>query len=320
MSFSVVSDGMADDVIVLTGATATGKTDLAIALAQRIGAEIISMDSRQVYAGMDIGTAKASAAQRAQVPHYGLDRVTPDQRYSAGRFAREARQWIAAIRGRGRVAMLVGGTGFFLHALTHPMFEEPPLEAERRTELHAVLEAMDCETLRRWVRRLDPDSPIALEGGGRQRLARTIEIPLLTGRSLSWWQVHAPQADRPLRAAVFVLERPADALRARIDARVHEMVSQGLADEVRGLLAAGYTEQDPGMSATGYGEFIPHVRGEYSLQRAIELTQAATRRYARRQRTWFRHQLPEDAHRLDADQPHNELLERILELWNPSGH
>ena len=320
MSFNVVSDGMADDVIVLTGATATGKTELAIALAKRIGAEIISMDSRQVYAGMDIGTAKASAAQRAQVPHYGLDRVTPDQRYSAGRFAREARQWIADIQSHGRVAMLVGGTGFFLRALTHPLFEEPPLEAERRAELHAVLGTMDSETLRRWVRRLDPDSPIAGEGGGRQRLARTIEIPLLTGRSLSWWQLHAAQAEQPIRATVFVLERPADALRTRIDARVHEMVSQGLAEEVRGLLAAGYTERDSGMSATGYAEFIPHVRGAYPLERAIELTQAATRRYARRQRTWFRHQLPEGAHRLDADQPQDELLERVLELWKPSGH
>lgn len=311
---------MADDVLVLTGATATGKTDLAIALAQRIGAEIISMDSRQVYTGMDIGTAKATAAQRAAVPHWGLDRVRPDERYSAGRFAREARAWIEAIRGRGHVPLLVGGTGFFLRALTHPMFDEPGLDARRRSALRGMLEHKDSDTLRRWVRALDPGSPIGAEGGGRQRLSRTIEISLLTGRSLSWWQENAPQQEPALQPAVFVLEKPADVLRARIDQRVHEMVRDGLVEEVRALLAAGYLEHDPGMSATGYAEFVPFVRGDASLDEAIANTQASTRRYARRQRTWFRHQLPDGSHRLDGEKTMAQLLERILELWKPSGH
>jgi tRNA dimethylallyltransferase len=311
---------MADDVLVLTGATATGKTDLAIALAGRIGAEIISMDSRQVYRGMDIGTAKATREQRSEVPHHGFDCVDPSERYSAGRFARDARQWVEEIRGRGNPVLLVGGTGFFLRALTHPLFAEPPLDPDRRRRLHDVLQRMETESLREWVRTLDPEAPVGLEGGGRQRLKRAIEIPLLSGRSLSWWQRNAAESEPPLRAAVFVLEREPAALRTRIDARVHEMVRDGLPDEVRGLMAAGYDADDPGMSATGYAEFIPHLRGEYSLERAIELTQAATRRYARRQRTWFRHQLPDNVHRLDATIPIEGLIQQVMEQWQTSGH
>ncbi|MGH7501567.1 MAG: tRNA (adenosine(37)-N6)-dimethylallyltransferase MiaA [Longimicrobiales bacterium] len=310
---------MADGVLVLTGATATGKTALAVKLAERIGAEVISMDSRQVYRGMDIGTAKPTTGERRNIPHHGFERVAPDERYSAGRFAREARCWVADIQSRSKVPLVVGGTGFFLRALTHPLFEEPPLDHDERARLRARFQDMETATLRRWVRALDAASPIAETGGGRQRLARTIEIALLTGRSLSWWQRHASEQTAPLEPTIFVLERPPEELRARIDARVIAMVEAGLVEEVRALLDAGYTERDPGMSATGYAELIPHVRGERTLDEAINQTRAATRRYARRQRTWYRHQLPPGAHRLDATGPLDELVERIVELWKPTG-
>ncbi len=310
---------MDDDVLVLTGATATGKTAAGIVLAARIGGEIISMDSRQVYRGMDIGTAKPTRAERAGIPHHGFDRVDPDERYSAGRFAREARAWIAEIRARGRTPILVGGTGFFLRALTHPFFEEPPLDRARRAALDAWLARRDTDSLRRWLRALDPGSPWADEGGGRQRLTRGIEVALLTGRPLSWWHARASLPVAPLRPRIHVLEWPAEALRRRIDARVHDMIERGLPGEVRGLLGRGYTETTPGMSATGYTELIPWARGTRTLDAAIALIQAATRRYARRQRTWFRNQLPPDAVRLDGAQPVEKLVDGMVSRWNPAG-
>jgi len=310
---------MDDGVLAVTGATATGKTAVGIALAQRIGGEVISMDSRQVYRGMDIGTAKPTLAEREGVPHYGFDRVDPDERYSAGRFAREARRWIEAIRARARVPILVGGTGFFLRALTHPFFEEPPLDPARREALRAWLAQRETVTLRRWLRELDPASRWSAEGGGRQRLLRAIEVALLSGRSLSWWHAHALDSAQPLRPRVFVLERPADVLRRRIDVRVHDMIRSGLPDEVRGLLARRYTADDPGMSATGYAELVAWMNGQSTFEEAVTLTQAATRRYARRQRTWFRHQLPEDTIRLDAEQPVTKLVDEIVHQWNRTG-
>ena len=299
--------------LVVTGATATGKTALAIEVARRIGGSVISMDSRQVYRGMDIGTAKPSVAERRGVPHYGFDVVGPDERYSAGRFARDARRWIADIRAAGRVPILAGGTGFFLRALTDPLFEEPPMRTDRREALKAWLSALPNAELARWAERLDPTQ--AARGGGRQRQARAIEVALLTGRPLSGWQRAAPARQPRLDARVFVLDLSRDKLVRRVDARVHDMVAAGLVAEVDTLLRSGHGPDDPGMNATGYIELIPHLAGKTTLEAAVERIQAATRRYARRQRTWLRHQLPADAVRLDAARPTGELAGAVVESW-----
>lgn len=307
---------MARDALVITGPTASGKTALSIEVARRIGAEIISMDSRQVYRGMDIGTAKVTPEERGEIPHFGLDLVDPDERYSAGRFARDAHRWIREIRGRGHVPLLVGGTGFFLRALTDPLFQEPDLPVERRERLKKYLDSQSDETLMRWLEILDPESAATLRAqGGRQRIARALEVALLTGRTLPWWQRHAPPQMMPIHPLVFVLDLPREQLYQRINARVHDMIDAGLVDEVRGLLEHGYDLGDPGMNATGYVEMIPYLRGEYSLDDAIDAIQRATRRYARRQLTWFRHQLPPDAVWLDATRPRHELADTIAEMW-----
>lgn len=307
---------MARDALVITGPTASGKTALSIEVARRIGAEIISMDSRQVYRGMDIGTAKVTPEERGEIPHFGLDLVDPDERYSAGRFARDAHRWIREIRGRGHVPLLVGGTGFFLRALTDPLFQEPDLPVERRERLKKYLDSQSDETLMRWLEILDPESAATLRAqGGRQRIARALEVALLTGRTLPWWQRHAPPQMTPIHPLVFVLDLPREQLYQRINARVHDMIDAGLVDEVRGLLEHGYDLGDPGMNATGYVEMIPYLRGEYSLDDAIDAIQRATRRYARRQLTWFRHQLPPDAVWLDATRPRHELADTIAEMW-----
>ncbi len=304
------------DALVITGPTATGKTGLSIRVAERVGGEIVSMDSRQVYRGMDIGTAKVSAGEAGGIAHHGLDLVEPDQRYSAGAFARDARRWIRQIRAAGHVPVLVGGTGFFLRALTHPLFHEPVLEPERRERLKGWLREKPEELLRAWLRVLDAPSAAALEaGGGRQRVARALEVALLTGRPLSWWHAHAPAEQSPLSLRVFVLDLPREDLYRRINARVLAMLEAGLEREVRGLLERGLDESAPGLSATGYTELLPYLRGETSLEEAVDAVQRATRRYARRQLTWLRNQLPPDALWLDGLRPVDELADQIARRW-----
>lgn len=304
---------MASDALVITGPTATGKTAVAVAVARRIDGEIISMDSRQVYRGMNIGTAKPTVEERGGVPHHGFDLVDPGERFNAGRFAERARTWLREIRGRGRVPILAGGTGFFLRALTHPLFEEPPLEPDAKEAWKRYLAAVPDERLRRWAALLDP--AVAARTGDRQRLARAIEIAVLTGRPLTWWQQAAIPAHPAIDPVIIVLDLPRDLLVRRIEDRVDEMVRQGLLEEVRRLVATGLDETAPGLDATGYIELVPHLRGERSLEEALDMVKAATRRYARRQRTWLRHQLPPGAHVLDARAPVDELAETIERKW-----
>jgi tRNA dimethylallyltransferase len=306
---------MASAALVIAGPTASGKTALALAVAQRLDGEIISMDSRQVYRGMDIGTAKATPAQRARVPHHGLDLVEPDERYNAGRFAADARRWLAEIRARGRVPILAGGTGFFLRALTHPLFAEPHLPAAPRRALEAHLAALPDDELLRWLAALDPATAGSLRtAGGRQRRLRALEVALLTGRPLSWWHAHAPAAEPPLAPLVFLLDLPRPELFRRIDERVGAMAAAGLVPEVQGLLRR-FGAAAPGMSGTGYRELVPYLRGELDLDTALDDVRRATRRYARRQQTWFRHQLPGEAIRLDAAQPVSRLADVVVRRW-----
>lgn len=312
MSSSDGSDAMDRDVLVLTGATTTGKSALSIEVARRVGAEIISMDSRQVYRGMDIGTAKLSVSERAGVPHHGLDLVDPDQRYSAGHFARDAWRWIAGIRRRGRPVLLVGGTGFFLRALTHPFFREPELPEDRRLALARYLAHVPEENLQRWAASLETEGQLPID---RQRLSRIIEVGTLSGYSLGWWHRNAPPVHRPLDAPIVVLEMPRPLLRERIDNRALDMVRHGLLDEVRGLRDSGCDRTAPAMNATGYREMIDHLENRVTLENAIASMQLATRHYARRQTTWFRHQLPSGAVRLDGTRPLDELADTVERVF-----
>lgn len=304
--------------LALTGPTTSGKTELSLALARRLRGEIISMDSRQVYRGMDIGTDKVSPEERAGIPHFGLDLVNPDHRYSAGRFGRDARRWIREIRERGHLPLLVGGTGFFLRAVLTPLFQEPEMDRDDRRALQAALETLDREELARWVRVLDPErAPLAVEGGP-QRMIRTLEVALLTGRPLSHWH-RVAEAEHPgIPCLVVVLHLDREELDRRIDARVDRMVERGFLQEVQELLDAGYSPDDPGMSGTGYREVAAHLRGELSLAEALERMRIQTRQYARRQMTWFRTQLPDAVVDLQADRPLEEKVEVIADAWRRS--
>ncbi|HSG48465.1 MAG TPA: tRNA (adenosine(37)-N6)-dimethylallyltransferase MiaA [Longimicrobiales bacterium] len=306
---------MKPHALALVGPTTTGKTDLSLEVARRLRGEIISMDSRQVYRGMDIGTDKVTPEARQGIPHFGLDLVEADRRYSAGRFARDARRWIREIRSRGHLPLLVGGTGFFLRAVLTPMFREPAMDERRLERLRGRLAALGTEEMARWVRALDPHRAELAIQGGRHRLSRTLEIPLLTGRALSWWHREGRAEAPGVPCMVVILELPREELDRRIDARVSRMVERGFVDEVRELLAAGYTAEDPGMTGTGYREVAAALQGRLSMEEALERMRLQTRQYARRQMTWFRNQSPPDAIRLDATLPLEARVESVVSAW-----
>ena len=301
--------------IALTGPTTSGKTQLSCALARILEVEIISMDSRQVYKGMDIGTDKVLDDVREQVPHHALDLVHPDERYSAGQFARDARDWIKEIIKRDRVPVLAGGTGFFLKAITEPVFSEPPLDSARLKKIRRYLSALDYRVLARWVEKLDPERASLAIDGGPQRMSRTIEVALLTGKPLSSWYRESPSDVAALTGLIIQLELPREEIDRRINDRVTYMVERGLVSEVRSLLEAGYTFDDPGMTATGYREIAHYLEGGQTLEEAMEEIRRNTRRYARRQLTWFRNQLPPSVCMIDATASIDVQATAVLDAW-----
>ena len=306
--------GRGREAIVITGPTGSGKTESAVEVAERLDGEIVSADSRQVYRYLDVGTAKPGASLRDRVPHHGLDLLDPRERYSAGRFARDARDWISGIVGRGRVPVIVGGTGLFIRALLAPLGPEPEFDADRRERLRQLLSDWPTEKLRRWLERLDPPRASQLENeGGPQRLARSLEVVLLSGRRHSWWLDQPPET-APLAALIVCLRLRREELYRRIDARFDAMMAAGLLDEVRDLLAR-FPERSPGLKSVGYVELISHLRGECTLTEAVETAKRNTRQFARRQLTWFRHQLPADTVWMDAADRREDLIERIVALW-----
>jgi tRNA dimethylallyltransferase len=294
-------------VRILVGPTAVGKTAVTEALAAHWPLAVISADSRQVYRGLDIGTAKPTAELRARVPHYGLDLVEPGQRYSAGRFAADAVGWLAGI-GADRMPLVVGGTGFYVRALVDGLFHEPPMDPERRERLRAAL--ADLPTVAAWAVRLDA----GYTGGGRQRAARAIEVALLSGRPLSWWQAHA-RAHGVITPWYVRLTVPRAVLRQRITERADAMLAAGLVAEVQALLGRGIAPDAPGLDGVGYREVVQALLGRHDRDRLFDAIVSATTRYAKRQETWFRHQLEGDVLTLDATRPASELAAEIVARW-----
>ncbi len=301
--------------LAIVGPTASGKTGLAIEVARALDGEIVSLDSRQAYRGFGVGTAAPSAEERARVPHHGVGFLEPDETLGAGRFARLAHAWIHEIEARGRVPILAGGTGLFLRALTHPMFREPRGDPAARRRLVERLEWLETAELRRWAERLDPLLAGRSEPLDRQRALRTVELTLRTGRPLGWWMRHGEPERDPLAVSVFLIEPEASALRSRIRARAHAMLESGAWEaEVRILIDRGL-ESSRAFDALGYAEVARLVRGRIDRAETLERIVASTWAYARRQRTWFRHQLPAGAVRLDASEPVEQLARRVVAGW-----
>ena len=305
--------------LVVVGPTAAGKTALAEALADRVPITVISADARQVYCGLDIGTAKPDARVRSRVPHLGLDLIRVGERYSAGRFAADAARWTREIRASGRTPVVVGGTGFYIRALGDGLFHEPELDPVRREALREWTSDLEVAELARWAGRLDP----RFGGGGRQRAARVIEVALLTGHPLSHWQRVARESGG-IRPWYIQLTLPRDVLHRRIAERVDRMLAAGLVDEVRRVLRAGAAPDAPGLDAVGYREVIAAEQGALGWDEVRDAIVIATRQYAKRQETWFRNQLPgasgqkseTTVWRIDATLPPAELAQLVVRKWN----
>ncbi len=275
-------------------------------LAERRPSTLISADSRQIYRGFDIGTAKPSAAEQASVPHRGVDVVNPTERYSAAAWASAANEWIVEALRERRAPLVVGGTGLYLRALFEGLFEEPPLDAEARAALASVTESFSVDELRRWVDVLDP----ARARLGRTQLLRAIEIALLTGHRVS--ELHRERARSTVWRPHYLLVDPGAALAGRIAARIDDMLDHGWPDEVRRLMQT-IPADAPAWNATGYDVVRSYVRGELTRDVARDAILIQTRQYAKRQRTWFRNQLPADrVTRLD---PLAADWQRTAERW-----
>jgi len=265
-----------------------GKTALALALARDWPIEVVSVDSRQVYRRMDIGTAKPTPAERRRLPHHLLDVVEPDEPYDAARFARDAAAAIADIRARGRWPLLVGGTGLYLRALLDGLSSLPPADLAVRRRLRAEAAATGAEALHRRLAAVDPATAARLHPRDLVRIVRALEIAEVTGEPPS-----ALRGRRRVTAGVRFarltvgLTMARDRLYARLDARVGRMLAEGLLEEVEALLAAGFGPELPAMQTIGYRHLIPAVRDRSRLPEAVRAMQRDTRRYAKRQWTWF---------------------------------
>ena len=271
----------------IAGATAVGKSDVTLLLAERLGAEIISVDSMQVYRGLDIGTAKPSMEDRKRVPHHLIDVVELNESFDAAQFAARARRVCAEIQARGRIPLLCGGTGLYFKAFLEGLGEAPPPDAV----LRAQLEGMPLAELLSKLEMRDPVSFQAIDRKNRRRVLRALEVCCLTGRPFSTQRAPWPkEPDHGARRRFFGLERsPAD-LQMRIDARVDRVFARGLVSETEQLLERGLEQNRTAMQAIGYRQVVEYLRGERSLPETIDLVKIRTRQFAKRQRTWFKHQ------------------------------
>ncbi len=272
---------------VLVGSTGVGKTAAGIELARRIGAEIISADSRQVYRYMDIGTAKPTAEEQAVAPHHLIDIVDPDVRFSAGEFSRQAREVIRKLSGRRVPVLVVGGAGLYIRTLTEGIFEAPEIPRALRKQLETGYREQSTEALHRRLELVDPVSAGRIHENDRRRIERALEIHDATGTTLTAWFASPPAAG-PVSMRLIGLRRDRAALYDRINRRVVHMIESGFEEEVRGLLDRGYGDGAHAMSTFGYAELLRCVRGELDPDYAVSIIQQRSRQYAKRQLTWFR--------------------------------
>jgi tRNA dimethylallyltransferase len=271
--------------IFLAGPTAVGKSAIALALAEKIGGEIISVDSMQAYRGLDIGTAKPSAAERKNIPHHLIDVCDLTETFDAAQFIRLAQKAVAEIQSRGRTPVFCGGTGLYFKAYRDGLGEAPPSDEKLRAEL----EAASFESLLNELRERDPEAYEKIDKQNPRRVIRAVEVIRLTGKKFSEQRAEwKAESGKRKAERFFCFTRPAEDLHARINRRVDEMFSRGLVDETRELLKHGLAENKFAMQAIGYRQVVEHLRGERSLAETIELVKIKTRQFAKRQLTWFR--------------------------------
>jgi len=289
-------------VRVICGPTAAGKSAIAGTLALEYGATIISADSRQIYRGFDIGTAKPDWSEQKAIQHLGIDIAEPTERFSASTWATMAINWIEDVTSRDSTPLIVGGTGFYIRALFDPLFAAPDLDQGKRELLENFLNPISLPDLRKWCAQLDPDRAHL----GRYQLIRAIEIALLTGQRIS--ALHAADESAPSFEASYLLVDPGAALGKRIEHRVNAMIDAGWEAETHSL-DGSVPENAPAWKASGYRVMRSVSRGELDLSAARERIIIETRQYAKRQRTWFRHQLGDaPVTRVNPDDPDAQAI------------
>lgn len=283
---------MKKPLIVIGGPTACGKTGFSIKLAKKIGGEIISADSMQVYRYMDIGTAKVTAEEADGVPHYLIDEFDPDEEYNVMLFQQKAKAYMEQIWAKGKVPILVGGTGFYINALLYDNdFTETDNDTSYREECYKLAKEQGPEVLFERLKEVDPEYAEIMHANNVKRVTRALEYYYLTGQKFSEHNAEQKEKDSPYDAAVIILNMDREKLYERIELRIDIMMEQGLLEEVKGLLDKGYTPDLVSMQGIGYKEFIPYFNGECTLEEAVTQLKTNTRRFAKRQLTWFRRQI-----------------------------
>jgi len=291
---------------VICGPTASGKSAIAMWVSQRREILVVNADSRQIYRGFDVGTAKPSREDQARVPHRGVDVADPTRRYSAADWSALAQDAIQEALAAGRMPIVVGGTGFYIGTLFRPLWAQPALDPDRRESLQAALGELSVDELRRWCSVLDP----ARAQLGRAQLLRALEVGLLTGQRLS--DLHVAHARPPTYRASYLLVDPGTDLQSRIASRATLMFEGGWTDEVREL-SATMPDDALAWNATGYAVVRRYVRGEIDRTTALDRVVTETRQYAKRQRTWFRHQL--ESERVHRVAPGTAGWQEIVDRW-----
>ncbi len=279
-------------LIAVVGPTASGKSDLGIALAHRFNGEIINCDSVQTYRGIYVATAKVPPEEQQGIPHHLIDIVEPTYNLTAVEWAERAREVIADIESRGKLALLVGGTGFYLRALTTRFFESPEIDESLRPRFQRILERRGPEHLHRILARVDPTLAARFAPKDWSRVTRALEVFFSSGKPLSEWQAITPEepTEEAGRLLHFVLQPPREELYDRINLRTDLMVERGLLTEIENLIAAGVPVTAKAFNAHGYKRFVEHLMGRRTLESAVEQMKLDTRHYAKRQWTWWRAQ------------------------------
>ena len=276
-------------IICICGPTASGKTGLAVALAKKLNAEVVSCDSMQIYRGMDVGTAKPTTAEMEGVPHHLLDVAEPGEDFSVSRYVELADAAIRDIQGRGKPAIVCGGTGLYMDSLVKGKAFAAPTRPAQREYVEGIAEKRGIEYVYNMLKDADPETAERLHLSDRKRIIRALEVFLITGMPLSWHNAQSKlQAPKYEPVWIGLSFRDRDKLYRRIDARVDQMLARGLEAEVRALLDRGVDPKTTAMQAIGYKEMAAALRGECSLEQAVEQIKQSSRRYAKRQLTWFR--------------------------------
>jgi len=293
----------------IVGATASGKSSLARELADQTGGRMISVDSRKIYRRLNIGSAKPPPEIIARYNYAMIDLIEPHEQYSAYQYAQDAVKIIEQTITSGKLPILVGGTGFYLRALKDGLFEGPASDPEVRGDIRREAEVVGWHKMYDKLRRIDPEAAAKIDPNNIPRLERALEVYYLTGEPISSWQKAGPYRRPPWRFVLFGINRSRTELHQRIEIRTERMVKQGLIEEVEILLASGVPADAPGLRSVGYAEIIECLSEELTRSQAIEKIKINTRRYAKRQLTWFRHQ--ETVNWLN---PEEKMIERIRDI------